>query len=94
MNNTFGPLLQLCCRRTRKCHIHFLLTAILVLATATATGSITDSTAQDNIPKKGTSASELNVSQVDIWAKESCVPGVASGNGWLSVELKDMTSFN
>ena len=62
-----------------------------------ATGSITDSTAQDNIPEKGTSASELKVSQVHIWAKESCVPAVASGNGytaWLSAELKDVISFN
>ena len=62
-----------------------------------ATGSITDSTAQDNIPEKGTSASELQVSQVHIWAKENCVPGVASGNGytaWLSTELKDVMSFN
>ena len=84
-----GPLLQLCFRRARIRHIHFLL-----IAMATATGSITDSTAQDNIPEKGTSASELKVSQVHIWAKESCVPGVASGNGWLSAELKDVTSFN
>ena len=33
------------------------------LATATATGSISDS-------------------QAHIWAKESCVPGLASGNGY------------
>ena len=50
----------------------------LVLDTATATGSITDSTAQD---ENGTSASELKASQAHICAKESCVPGLASGNG-------------
>ena len=69
----------------------------LYLATATATGSITDSTAQDDIPRKGTSACELKASQVHIWAKDSCVPGLASGNGytaWLSTGIKDVTSFN
>ena len=31
-------------------------------------------------PRKHTSASEPKPSQAHIWAKESCVPGLASGN--------------
>ena len=75
MINMFGAALTICRRRAHIRHMHFLHTAIWVagtgysyLATATATGSITDSTTQDDIPEK---ASELKVSEVHIWAKET-----------------------
>ena len=58
MNNTFGAPLQPVVD-TAAYTPHPLSAP---LATATATGSITDSTVQDDIPKKGTSASELKAS--------------------------------
>ena len=39
---------------------------------ATATGSITDSAAQDDIPEK---AHHLKASQAHVWAKEKLCPG-------------------
>ena len=52
------------------------------LGTATATGSITDSTAPDDMIS-GTPASELKASQAHIWAKIAVSPvlGLASGKG-------------
>ena len=92
MNNTFGSLLQPVVD-TRAYTPHALSASSYgwysYLAMATATGSTTDSTAQDNIPQKGTSASELKTSHAQIWAKKSFVPSSASGNGYTALLRTD-----
>ena len=88
MNNTFGAALTTCRRRARIRHTHRVVAGILDLATAIATGSITDSAAQDDISEK-VHQQVLNAYQAHIWAKESCVPCLASGNSltaWLSAD--------
>ena len=75
MNNTFEAAFTTCRRRVRVHHMHFLY-----LATATPTGSITDSTAQDDIPEKAHQY-ELKIFQAYILAKKLC-PWFSQCNGY------------
>ena len=75
----------------------------MYFAMAIESGSVTDSTAQDNIPQKATPTSEpTSFLNAYLGKKKQCpVPsnllGLVSGNGYttrLSAERKHGTSFN